>query len=84
MMSWFFGSKNKNNGNEIIKLRTQCLTQSNIFENRPSDSDNVYFFYENVPKQFTDNKQQNCPTQNPFRVNLEGTLSVHHFHKDQT
>lgn len=56
MMSWFFGSKNKNNGNEIIKLRTQCLTESNIFENRPSDSDNVYFFYENLPKQFTDNK----------------------------
>ena len=45
-------------------------------ENRPSNRENAYVFYENPSKQFTDSKHQNVATKNPFpfRINLKGAL----------
>ena len=48
-------------------------------ENRPSNRENAYFFYKNVPKPFTDIKHQNAATKNPFlfRINLKSALGAH-------
>ena len=37
LMSWLIKSRHRNIDKETMKLRTQCLFQNNILENRPSN-----------------------------------------------
>ena len=77
MMSWFLKRKHENIDKETMKLGTQWLFQNNILENKPSNREKAYVFWENVPKNFTDRKHQNDPSKNAFRISLKVALGVH-------
>ena len=74
MMSWFLKRKHENIDKETMKLGTQWLFQNNILENKPSNREKAYVFWENVPKKFTDRKHQNDPSKNAFRISLKVAL----------